>query len=48
MPPTSSPIGSEDNRFEINYRNAVAQHLTPAQIAEALRLEKEWFAAHGQ
>ena len=48
MPPTSSPIGVEDNQAEINYRNGVAESLTPAQIAEALRSEKEWFAAHGQ
>jgi TPR repeat protein len=46
MPAAQNPTDTEDNKQEINSRDAVGEHLTPAQKAEALRLEREWFSAH--
>ena len=43
LPPGS--IGS--NQTEINYRDYVARQLTPAQIADAQRMSREWLARRG-
>jgi hypothetical protein len=41
------PGSDQDNKVDINYRDDVARHLTPAQIADAQRMSREWLARRG-
>ena len=42
LPVTASHNGEKDNSDQLWYRDQVAKHMTPEQIAEAQRLAREW------
>ena len=42
LPVAASHNGEKDNSDQLWYRDQVAKHMTPEQIAEAQRLAREW------
>jgi hypothetical protein len=46
LPPTSSSGSREDNRMEINYREATAKKLSPQQLVTAQEQSRVWLSMH--
>jgi uncharacterized protein len=42
LPVAASHNGEKDNSDQLWYRDQVAKHMTPEQIAEAQKLAREW------